>query len=182
MGHSQASKQETHERVVELAARRFRELGLDGLSIANLMKEAGLTHGGFYKHFASRDDLVEQALALALNSSEGSLLGQRTAGFEHLVGEYLSPAHCGEIGAGCAVGALLNDMARSSDEARGLYTKRLQTHLSKLSGLLASRENAILAVCAMVGALGLARAVNDQVLADEILESAGHALLEKIPH
>lgn len=62
MGHSQASKQATHDRIVSIAAERFCELGIDGLSIADLMKEAGLTHGGFYKHFESRDQLVVEAL------------------------------------------------------------------------------------------------------------------------
>lgn len=65
MGHSQASKKATHERVVSIAARRFREDGIDGLSIADLMKEAGLTHGGFYKHFDSKEQLIEEALTVA---------------------------------------------------------------------------------------------------------------------
>lgn len=185
MGHSQASKQETHERVVELAARRFRELGLDGLSIATLMKEAGLTHGGFYKHFESRDDLVSQALTLALDSSEGPRLGQKSADFESLVNDYLSPTHLEAIGTGCAVGALLNDIARGSDEIRSLYTTRLQRHMARLSKMLdteSGRADTVLSVCAMVGALGLARVVTDTALSNEILDTVRAYLVENIPH
>ncbi|HCG41073.1 MAG TPA: TetR family transcriptional regulator [Pseudomonas sp.] len=185
MGHSQASKQETHERVVELAARRFRELGLDGLSIASLMQEAGLTHGGFYKHFKSRDDLVSQALTVALDSSEGPRLGQNSANVESLITDYLSPAHMEAVGTGCAVAALLNDVARGSDEVRALFTARLQRHLSRLSTMLdteESRADAVLSVCAMVGALGLARAVTDGSLSVEILNTVREYLVDKVSH
>lgn len=185
MGHSRASKRDTHERVVELASRRFRELGLDGLSIANLMQEAGLTHGGFYKHFESRDDLVSQALSVALDSSDTPRLGQKSANFESLINDYLSPAHMKAVGTGCAVGALLNDVARGSDEVRALFTAKLRCHLTRLSTMLDTekgRADAVFSVCAMVGALGLARAVTDATLSAEILNTVREHLVEYTSH
>jgi AcrR family transcriptional regulator len=78
MGRSQADKTRNHDRIVRIAAERFREFGLESLSIANLMKEAGLTHGGFYKHFVSRDDLVVQAFAAALGNVEVPVTPERS--------------------------------------------------------------------------------------------------------
>ncbi|HCF3084930.1 TPA: TetR/AcrR family transcriptional regulator [Pseudomonas aeruginosa] len=175
MGHSQASKQATHERILSLAAERFCELGIDGLSIANLMKEAGLTHGGFYKHFESRDQLVTEALEVAFQRSEDP---ERTykATFDTLVGEYLSPEHRDAVGTGCAVGALVSDIGRVEGEARELYTRKLKANIKGISALLgpaksAKRAEAIVVFSAMIGALGLSRAVADDELSQEILST-----------
>lgn len=182
MGHSQASKQSTHERIVAIAAERFCELGLDGLSIANLMKEAGLTHGGFYKHFESRDQLVAQALAAAFKRSEDP---QRThrADFPTLVSEYLSPEHRDGVGSGCAVGALVSDIGRVEGEARELYTRKLRGNVKGIAHLLGGddnekRQQAMIAFSAMVGALGLSRACADDELSREILATVRDFLLD----
>ncbi|MGC1304137.1 MAG: TetR/AcrR family transcriptional regulator, partial [Caulobacteraceae bacterium] len=103
MGHSQVEKAKTHDRIVAIAARRFREAGLDGLSIGDLMKEAGLTHGGFYKHFASREDLVVQAVTAALVS--GSEIGKdgrakAPPSYLDLIAYYLSERHRQDTGGG----------------------------------------------------------------------------------
>ncbi|EMO9597376.1 TetR/AcrR family transcriptional regulator [Pseudomonas aeruginosa] len=181
MGHSQASKQSTHERIVGIAAERFCELGIDGLSIANLMKEAGLTHGGFYKHFESRDQLVAEALVAAFQRSDDR---QRTyqSTFETLVSEYLSTEHRDAVGTGCAVGALVSDIGRVQGEARNLYTQKLRTNIKGISALVgtakgATRADAIVAFSAMVGALGLSRAVADDELSLEILSTVREFLL-----
>jgi len=182
MGHSQASKQSTHERIVAIAAERFCELGLDGLSIANLMKEAGLTHGGFYKHFESRDQLVAEALDAAFKRSEDP---QRThrADFPSLVSEYLSPEHRDGVGSGCAVGALVSDIGRVEGEARELYTRKLRSNVKGIGHLLGGdngekRQQAIIAFSAMVGALGLSRACADDELSREILATVRDFLLD----
>ena len=185
MGHSQASKQNTHDRIVNIASERFCELGLDGLSIANLMKEAGLTHGGFYKHFESREQLVAEALDTAFKRSETPERTHR-ADFQTLVGEYLSPAHRDSVGTGCAVGALVSDIGRVQGEARTLYTRKLQGNFKGIAALLGDRDGerrkeAIVAFSAMVGALGLARASADEDLALEILDTVQAFLLETFP-
>lgn len=182
MGHSQASKQSTHERIVAIAAERFCELGLDGLSIANLMKEAGLTHGGFYKHFDSRDQLVAEALEAAFKRSEDPQRSHR-ADFTSLVGEYLSPEHRDGVGTGCAVGALVSDIGRVEGEARELYTRKLRGNFKGIAALLGGadgekRKEAIVAFSAMVGALGLSRACADDQLSGEILATVQQFLLD----
>jgi TetR/AcrR family transcriptional regulator, transcriptional repressor for nem operon len=188
MGHSQAEKLKTHDRLVEIAARRFREVGADGLSIADLMAEAGLTQGGFYKHFASRDDLVTQAVARALDNGK-KRSGPRSpdetgepADLAEVVAAYLGKKHRDNIGAGCAVSALMTDARRMNDEARALYTDQVKGDIEALSAMIGSnagesRPKALLALCAMVGAIGLSRAVSDRALSDEILKSVGASLL-----
>lgn len=178
MGRSQADKTRTHDRIVATAAQRFREVGLDGMSIADLMKEAGLTHGGFYKHFESRDDLVRQALAAALASSadpgnSGAPEGAPT--YATVIDAYLSRRHRDAAGTGCAVAALVSDVGRSNAETKTLMTGKIRRNIEDLRRLAgvpddaAGRAQAIIAVSAMVGALGLARAVEDDALSMEIL-------------
>lgn len=175
MGHSQAEKAETHARIVKIAAARFREAGLDGLSLADLMKEAGLTHGGFYRHFDSRDELVAEAVAAALTQANGSLAG---ASFERLVDHYLSPDHRDGIAEGCAVTALAADMTRANPAARDAYTAQVKRNLAALARLIpgGDRAAAIMTMTSLLGALSLARAVNDEALSLEILETVRESL------
>src|ERR1700704_1018517 len=113
MGHSKADKDESHDRIVQVAAAGFREIGVDGIGVADLMKEAGLTHGGFYRHFSSRDDLVAEAIERALrDGSQGafdavakSKLPKQALLFA-LVDWYLSIGHRDGRATGCAVAAL----------------------------------------------------------------------------
>ena len=180
MGHSQTQKQQNHERIVQLAARRFRELGIDGLSIANLMKEAGLTHGGFYKHFESRDDLVVQAVGAALENSGAAHRTRKADIFPALVESYLSNRHRDAPGQGCALGALASDMSRAPHDARALYTVQLRTSLAHIAELVGvgTQAEAIVAFSAMVGALNLARAVNDPALSAEVLSTVRDYLVK----
>jgi TetR/AcrR family transcriptional repressor of nem operon len=183
MGHSQADKREGHDRIVRIAARRFREGGLDRLSIADLMNEAGLTHGGFYKHFASRGDLVLEALRVALGESSTpdaenfrKVKGARPT-FRSVVKGYLSKSHRDSPGAGCAVGALISDVGRAGSDAKDLYTDRVQRNLDSITALIgdsrnsADRAKAIVVLSAMAGAIGLARAVSDDRLSNDILKT-----------
>ncbi|WP_341963953.1 TetR/AcrR family transcriptional regulator [Pseudomonas sp. RC10] len=186
MGHSQAGKKLTHDRIVSIAARRFREHGIDGLSINDLMKEAGLTHGGFYKHFESREQLVAEALAAAFAGYDSPERASPVT-LEALVAEYLSPTHRDAIGFGCAVSALVNDVGRVQGEARDLYTSKLRSNVDQIAALLVAdkesdskRRDAIVAFSTMVGALGLARAVSDSDLSSEILEVARESLLHTL--
>src|SRR6266852_897773 len=110
MGYSKAQKAKTHERIVKLASRRFREEGLAGVGIAELMKEAGLTVGGFYKHFDSRDDLVAEALSSAFGGwkrrVDAATSGGRAGSYAKLIDEYLNEVHRDNPGTGCAFSAL----------------------------------------------------------------------------
>ncbi|WP_394824922.1 TetR/AcrR family transcriptional regulator [Pendulispora albinea] len=181
MGHSQAEKAENHDRILRIAAARFREKGIEGLSVADLMKEAGLTHGGFYRHFASREDLVAEAIAYALTDGEtqGGLeeLSADNVTFTTLIDAYLNETHRDSPAQGCAVAALAGDVARSGARTRAVFTRQVKRNIQSLSAMLANgdapskRAHAILIWSALVGSLTLARAVNDKKLSAEILET-----------
>jgi len=191
MGHSQAEKAQTHERIVRIAAQRFREKGVDGIGVADLMKEAGLTVGGFYKHFGSRDDLVAEAVDSAFGMSEAYYDGKASADekntFAHMVEDYLSQFHRDNPGTGCAVSALIGDIPRCGEKTRSLCTEQIRRNFDAIAGLLAEgsassrRAQAILAYCAMIGAMGLSRAVSDEALSLEILETVEKFLINLSP-
>ena len=188
MAHSQAAKARTHKRILRVAAERLRQTGIDRLSIADLMKEAGLTVGGFYKHFRSRDDLVVEALGSVLGGWERELDESPTEPDEHyfpgLVERYLSEDHRDNPGAGCPIGALVGDVGRSSEPTRELYTKQIRRNIRLLARLLGDtsspppRQQAILAYSAMLGAIALSRAVSDEPLSSEILASVKELLVK----
>jgi TetR/AcrR family transcriptional repressor of nem operon len=184
MGHSRAEKTKTHKRIVAIASKRFREQGLAGIGIADVMKEAGLTVGGFYKHFKSRDDLVVEAVGSALGFWKRQVDAAATGGppvtYESLVDAYLSETHRSHPGAGCPVGALAGDIGRSDKRTRALVTGQIRDDIALLANLIcggneeekgAARSQAILTYCALVGAIGVARAVSDEQLSREILET-----------
>ncbi|MEM5460861.1 TetR family transcriptional regulator [Paraburkholderia phytofirmans] len=186
MGHSQAEKAETHQRIVDVAARRFRELGIEGISVADIMKEAGLTVGGFYKHFASRDDLVVEALAAAFLEIEDSELTQQPT-LKKTIQTYLSEAHRDGLHNGCALSSLINDVARSTDDAREVYTQRLERSLALVESQIPPgtegnhRAKALLIYSACVGAMGLSRAVSDPKLSRQILNTVAAELASLFP-
>ena len=185
MGHSKADKAESHDRIVRVASARFREIGVDGIGVADLMKEAGLTHGGFYRHFASRDELVAEAIERALrDGSQGafdsvanSKLGKQALLFA-LVDWYLGIGHRDGLATSCAVTSLAADVARSNERARSAYTRQVAAYLELFVKLIdgdkpkTRRTKAIAAWTAMVGAASMARAVNDDKLSREILRTA----------
>ena len=189
MGHSKAEKVESHDRIVKVASERFRELGVDGIGVADLMQEAGLTHGGFYRHFGSRDDLVTEAIERALrDGSQGafdavakSKLPKQALLFA-LVDWYLSIGHRDGRATGCAVTALAGDVARSGERARSAYTRQVDAYLDLFMTLIngdkpkPKRAKAITAWATLVGAVSMARAVNDDKLSREILKTASDEL------
>jgi TetR/AcrR family transcriptional repressor of nem operon len=181
MGYSKRDKADTHTRIVRVAAKRFRELGLEGIGVADVMKEAGVTVGGFYKHFESRDELVVEALATAFQDLDR--WEEHTDTLTKLVGNYLSEGHRDAPGTGCALGALLGDLSRASRSAKAVYTARLKRTLAYSTGLVPAdeasdrRARAILTISAMLGAINLARAVSDPNLSREILEQTRNQLI-----
>src|ERR1700720_574361 len=120
MGYSKRDKAGTHTRIVRVAAKRFRELGLEGIGVADVMKEAGVTVGGFYKHFDSRDELVVEALATAFQNLDR--WEEHTDTLTKLLENYLSEGPRDAPGTGCALGALLGDRSRASRWRRAVYT------------------------------------------------------------
>ena len=185
MGHSRKEKAGNHERIVKIAAARLREAGLEGVGIADLMKQAGLTHGGFYRHFSSREELVAEAVEQALQQGAEAmraLANGKASSLGSLLEAYLSPAHRDNLSSGCAVTTLASDVARCADRTRLAYTAQVQRYVELLGKLIAAptrkgrRSRAILALSTLVGALSMARAVNDEKLSREILKSAAEEL------
>jgi len=189
MRHSKVEKTKTHERIVAIASKRFREEGLAGIGIADLMNEAGLTVGGFYKHFSSRDALVAEAVGGALelwkHEVDAAASGGPPVTYESIVDQYLSETHRDHPGAGCPVGALAGDLARSDKRTRTLVSRKIRDNIELLATLIrktnktdegSARSQAILTYCALVGAIGMARAVSDEQLSREVLKTVAQRL------
>jgi TetR/AcrR family transcriptional repressor of nem operon len=183
MGNSQADKAANHERIVRTASARIRRDGIDAASVAELMAEAGLTHGGFYRHFDSRDELVAEAVESALaHGSRRTNAAAETGGsaaLSAIIDGYLSRLHRDKPESGCAVAALPTDIVRSSNpRAREAYSRQVRSYIDVLAGLTPSgnSDDAHLVLATLVGALALARAVDNPALSDELLESTARAL------
>lgn len=184
MANSQTDKALNHTRIVESASVRFRQDGIGGVGVANLMKEVGMTHGGFYRHFTSRDELVAEAVECAFAEGRGVLArvaspDQPSAdAFGALVDGYLSASHRDELSTSCALTTLSTDVARSGSAARSAYSKQVEAYVGRLASLVATekvgerRAGAIAVLSLLIGALAMARATNDADLSEEILRSA----------
>jgi TetR/AcrR family transcriptional regulator, transcriptional repressor for nem operon len=187
MGHSQTEKTRNHDRIVEVAARRIREAGTEAPGVAEIMAAAGLTHGGFYKHFGSRDELIAEAAERTYAESERAVrdvIDGAQHPLEAFVDWYLSSEHRDDPGAGCSVAALGNDIARGGDELRSAYTGQVRRYLARLDELLSTdgaprpSAAATVALSTLVGALLVARAVDDPELSGRILRDAREALVD----
>ncbi|BBN61564.1 MULTISPECIES: TetR/AcrR family transcriptional regulator [Pseudomonas] len=188
MGSSKADKATSHDRIINVAAAQIRRSGINGIGVADLMQEAGLTHGGFYRHFESRDELVTAAVERAL--AQGSARTVATCGqggrraLEAIIDDYLSPAHRALPEGGCAVAGLAEDISRTNDRTRSAYARQVELYLELLAGLTPTtdaygdRRRSCLLLSAMVGALAMARAIGEGGLSDEILSETATALKE----
>jgi TetR/AcrR family transcriptional regulator, transcriptional repressor for nem operon len=188
MGHSKASKAITHARLVAAAAARFKERGVDGISLSDLMKDLKLTHGGFYRHFDSRDDLVAEALDLALAQSGQAMREHLFVGdkpdISGFIDFYLGEAHRDGRATGCAVAALAGDAPRKSADVQAQFREHIELNLKMLSEALAaggspdaSRATALLVLSTLYGALTMARAVGDSPLSREALRTVRKGVL-----
>ena len=179
---------ENRERIIEAAGALFREKGFGGIGVADIMKAADLTHGGFYGHFASKDDLVAEAcrrvMALAIASWEKTVSGTPDDPFAALLTRYLSPRHRDDPARGCVFAALGADAARSGPLVHDAFADGLEPLIALLAksapGLskAARRRKAVAAMSGLVGALLLARAIGKCELSDEILEATRRELLD----
>ena len=165
------------QRILEAAGRLFRERGFEAVSISDVMKEAGLTHGGFYGHFRSKDDLIAQTLAHALAGPRRPLDPAQYAGL------YLTPKLRDDLGGGCSFAGLAAETIRQAPEARAAITDGLRRTIENLSNGAPedaqARRNAIGSWAALVGAMILARATDDPKLSDEILAETRDWIAEK---
>jgi TetR/AcrR family transcriptional repressor of nem operon len=201
MPRSKAHKQQTRERIVRTAARAFRAAGVNGIGVAELMQQAGLTHGGFYAHFRSKDALVAEACAQGLAESSEQLFAAADEappgeGLRAIIHGYLSRSHRDRSDTGCMLAALAPDIAREPPEVRHSFTQALQRYVGRLARYLPERparaiappnapeefgeevdneereERALLLLSSLVGAMALARAVDDPALSDQLLVAA----------
>lgn len=170
-------KQENHDRIVAIASEMFRERGYDGVGVAELMERAGLTHGGFYNHFRSKEDLIAKATMRSFGET-----GERYADLDALtlIDLYVSRAHRDHRATGCPAAALSCEAARQTDETRAVFGAGIEALLGGLQQDLArngvsgpgARAQAISVLAQAVGAVILSRACPDtSTLADEILEA-----------
>jgi TetR/AcrR family transcriptional repressor of nem operon len=192
MRYSKEHKQETHARIVKKASVRLREKGAHGIGVADLMKEAGLTHGGFYAHFESREALVIEAFGYAMDRA-----------FEHwrtmtteippekrlsaIVDSYVSATHRDDPGRGCAVPTLGAEIARESAKTRKAFAAKLDQMIDLVADQIpdvprkTARRLAMGTMATMMGALVMSRVAGSGELSDEILASGREAALARVP-
>jgi len=180
--------QQTRRRIVENASYGLRQNGADGLSVVDLMKLVDLTHGSFYAYFRSRDALVIEALALAMDQTVDHWLDLTQGlpdekGVDAVVESYLSPRHRDNAARGCALPALAADVGRSGPEARRTFAGRLEKMIDVIAGLIPKRSSstdarqaAAGAIATMVGSIVLARAAGDRRLSDALLKAGRQAV------
>jgi TetR/AcrR family transcriptional repressor of nem operon len=174
---------ETRKRIVQAAAREFREKGIVATGLADLMKAAGLTRGGFYKHFASKDQLVAEATAAAMDSILEELAAHPTA--NAVVAGYLSTRHRDNpTPGGCPLAALGSELARSDEKSRATATAgfvRLADLLAGKARTADARRRALAEAATMIGAVTMSRMVSDPKLSAEILDAAEKYLVTDAP-
>jgi TetR/AcrR family transcriptional repressor of nem operon len=188
MRKSREEAAQTRRRIVEAASTRFREHGIEATGLADLMAAAGMTHGGFYKHFDSKDQVVMESVTLALEEMVDGLARTLKAapgrrGLNMAIGEYLSTDHCNDAAGGCPLAALAGDMARGSDRVRRAATLGFQKMVDLIAGALdgltpaAAHKEALGMISTMIGAVTTARAIDDPELSAAILRQARKQLI-----
>ena len=176
-------KEATHQRIVGAAARAIRRSGYGGTGVADIMKDVGLTHGGFYAHFASREAMLAEAADLAGAESMASLTRVAAAApprgaLRALIQAYLSKAHVADAETGCPVAALGSEMPRQAPKVRRAATRRIKEMIdlvvrhSPCHGEPGAYGQALVTVATMVGALVLARAVDDPKLSEALRDAS----------
>ncbi len=180
---------ENRERILDAAAQLFRERGFAGIGVADLMKAAGLTHGGFYGHFGSKEELMAEAssraMAQSLDQWQRIVARAPDQPVSAIAGTYLTTKHRDHPGKGCALASLGADAARQSSGVRQAIGQGFNAMVEVLARYLpgrtaaVKRERALAAYAGMVGALMLSRAVEDPELSEEILAAVRNAIVGK---
>ena len=186
MRYEKGHKETTRRHILDVASAQFRENGVAAVGLAGIMAEAGLTNGAFYTHFESKEDLVRAVLLDALTRREEKHRAnlQNAIGLESVIRDYLSARHRDGAGSGCPTAALVAEIARHPKQTRDAFTGKISDIVVLMAAQLREgtreqrRSSAVAIYATMVGALQLARAVNDRKLSDEILENAVDAALK----
>lgn len=186
---SKETVEQNRERVIATAARLFRERGIDGIGLVDLMKAAGLTPGGFYRQFKSKDDLVVQAVKRAYTDTSEDIAGRIAASddpLKTLVRHYVSDYHRDDPGQGCGLAAMAADAARHDNPAlRECFGSIVSNYIGLLTKLLpgrdpvAKRRAAIAALAEMMGSVVLSRVVPDPALSGEIIDTVSNDLVKR---
>lgn len=188
MTASRTKKELTHERIVDAAARAIRRAGFDGVGVADIMKEAGLTHGGFYAHFASREAMLAEALERAGEESlariSRAVAERKAEGVPPLrafVEQYLSERHLASPEQGCVVAALASEMPRKTEAINQASAARIRSLVAQVRALLpaAAGKDAPAVVAELVGAVQLARTLGDSAEGRAVLASVRRTLVER---
>jgi len=186
MRYSKEHKLETHARIVKKASVRLREKGAHGIGVADLMKEAGLTHGGFYAHFDSREALVIEAFGYAMDrgTERWRKLAEQTPPDQRLatiVDSYLTPVHRDDPGRGCAIPTLGAEIARESPKTRKAFAAKLEQMIDMLAEQIPDlpRKQAMATIATMMGTLVMARVAGSGDFSDEILGAGRDAMLDR---
>jgi TetR/AcrR family transcriptional repressor of nem operon len=190
MRYSKEHKQETHARIVKKASVRLREKGAHGIGVADLMKEAGLTHGGFYAHFDSREALVIEAFGYAMDRSVEHWRNMTTdippeKRLSTIVDSYVSATHRDDPGRGCAVPSLGAEIARESAKTRKAFSAKLDQMIDLVADQIpdvprkTARRLAMGTMATMMGTLVMSRVAGSGELSDEILTSGREAALAR---
>jgi AcrR family transcriptional regulator len=178
-----AAKEASHERIVSAAARAIRRSGYDGTGVADIMKEAGLTHGAFYAHFPSREAMLAEAAARACAETAAATAGVVASvppaqALNSMLRTYLSPEHLAQVELGCPLAALGSETPRQAAEVRRVTTRHIKEMIDFVArqspdwGQPAAHERALVTVATMVGTLMLARAVDEPALSASLCEAA----------
>jgi TetR/AcrR family transcriptional repressor of nem operon len=190
MRYGKEHKEETHRKVVEAASRRFRKDGIEATGVVDLMADVGLTHGGFYAHFSSKETLVKEALAAASLKSRERLQREidkaRDEGrdpLESFVRSYLTALHRDRPDRGCSVAALGSEIARHPRKTREAFTEGLEKTLDIIAGALPDsvtnrRERACAIFSTMIGSLQLSRAVSDAAMSQSVIDAGIAAAIQ----
>jgi TetR/AcrR family transcriptional repressor of nem operon len=191
MRYSKEHKQETHTRIVKKASVRLREKGAHGIGVADLMKEAGLTHGGFYAHFDSREALVIEAFGYAMDRASEHWRNMTAEippekRLSTIVESYVSAAHRDDPGRGCAVPTLGAEIARESAKTRKAFAAKLDQMIDLVADQIpdvpkkTARRLAMGTMATMMGSLVMSRVAGSGELSDEILASGREAALGRV--
>jgi len=190
MRYSKEHKQETHARIVRKASVRLREKGAHGIGVADLMKEAGLTHGGFYAHFDSREALLIEAFAYAMDRSmeywrKTTAETSPEKRLALIVDSYLNASHRDDPGRGCAVPTLGADIVRESPKTRKAFAAKLEQMIDMIAEQMidlppkAARKQAAVTLATMMGTLVLSRIAGSGEFSDDILSAGREAVLAR---
>ncbi|QWT19460.1 TetR/AcrR family transcriptional regulator [Bacillus sp. NP157] len=180
MRYEKGHKELTRQRIVEAASERFRSDGIDAVGVVSLMGDVGLTQGGFYNHFPSKEDLVRECVAsgaaAATQRMAERVAGSRGDGYRSLVNAYLSADHRDNPASGCVAASLAGELARRPEETRAVFTEGMEGLVDLIASTLPAsvrgkrrRQLATAVLASMVGSMALSRAVADEATSDEML-------------